>query len=95
MLLRSVHCKNKQKRILHACHVDVTAGHMGKTRTLFKIKDETFYIQHKFRDHLTSCLEKKSISLFTKRERKKNNANPATRIEFGVYCLCRRQAVEE
>ena len=39
MLLRFVHCKNEQKRILHACHVDVTAGHIGKTRTLFKIKE--------------------------------------------------------
>ena len=39
MLLRFVHCKNEQEWILHACHVDGTAGHMGKTRTLFKIKE--------------------------------------------------------
>ena len=38
MLLRFIESKEEQRRILHSCHVDPTAGHMGKTRTLCKIK---------------------------------------------------------
>ncbi len=36
VLLRS---KEEQERILHACHIDATAGHMGKTRTICRIKE--------------------------------------------------------
>ena len=39
MLLQYVQSKSERQRILHGCHVDATAGHMGKTRTLYKIKE--------------------------------------------------------
>ncbi len=39
VLLRFVQSKEEQERILHACHVDATAGHMGKTRTICRIKE--------------------------------------------------------
>lgn len=39
MLLRYVQDEKEKKRILHACHVDATAGHMGRTRTLCRIKE--------------------------------------------------------
>ena len=31
--------KKEQQKILHACHVDPTAGHMGKSRTIYRIKE--------------------------------------------------------
>lgn len=39
MALRFVQSKDEQVKILQACHVDTTAGHMGKTRTIFRIKE--------------------------------------------------------
>ena len=33
-MLRFIQTKDEQMRILQACHVDATAGHMGKTRTI-------------------------------------------------------------
>ena len=36
--------KNERNRILHACHVDPTAGHQGKSRTIYRIKER--YIWH-------------------------------------------------
>ena len=39
MLLRYVVNKEKQKKILLACHIDPTSGHMGRTRTLYWIKE--------------------------------------------------------
>ena len=39
MLLRYVQDGEQRKKILHACHVDQTAGHMGRTRTLHRIKE--------------------------------------------------------
>lgn len=38
-MLRFIQTKDEQMRILQACHVDATAGHMGKTRTIYKIKE--------------------------------------------------------
>lgn len=38
MLLWYVQDEKRKKRILHACHVDATAGHMGRTRTLCRIR---------------------------------------------------------
>ena len=39
MLLRYIESKKERQNILQACHVDSTAGHMGKTRTLYRIKE--------------------------------------------------------
>lgn len=39
MLLRFVHNKDEQLKILHACHVDSTSGHLSKTRTTHRIKE--------------------------------------------------------
>ena len=38
-MLQFVQSENERERILHACHIDVTAGHMGKTRTMYRIKE--------------------------------------------------------
>ena len=38
-MLRFIQSKDEQIRILQACHIDATAGHMGKTRTIYKIKE--------------------------------------------------------
>ena len=40
MLLRYVVNKEEQKKILLACHIDPTSGHMGRTRTLHRIKEQ-------------------------------------------------------
>ena len=37
--MRYVQSVEEQKKILHGCHVDPTAGHMGRERTLFRIKE--------------------------------------------------------
>ena len=39
MLLQYVQSKTEQQKILNGCHVDATAGHKGKTRTLYKVKE--------------------------------------------------------
>ena len=39
MLLQYVQSKTEQQRILNGCHVDANAGHMAKTRTLYKVKE--------------------------------------------------------
>ena len=39
MLLRYVVNKEEQKKILLACHIDPTSGHMGRTHTLYRIKE--------------------------------------------------------
>ena len=39
MWLRYVQTKEEQKKILHGCHVDSTAGHMGREKTLYWIKE--------------------------------------------------------
>ena len=39
VMLHFIQSKDEQMRILRACHVDATAGHMGKTRTIYKIKE--------------------------------------------------------
>jgi len=36
--LHYIQHETERKRILHACHVDATAGNMGRERTLFRIK---------------------------------------------------------
>jgi len=38
VMLRSIQSKDEQRKILQACHVNATAGHMGKSRTIFRIK---------------------------------------------------------
>ena len=38
-MLRFVQSTEEQKKILQACHIDATAGHMGKTRTIYRIKE--------------------------------------------------------
>ena len=38
MLLRFIVSKDERKRILAACHVDRTTGHMCKSRTVSRIK---------------------------------------------------------
>lgn len=39
MLLRYVQNREERRKILQACHVDKTSGHMGRTRTLYRIKE--------------------------------------------------------
>ena len=38
-LLRYIWSSEKQKRIVQACHIDPKAGHMGKCRTIYQIKE--------------------------------------------------------
>ena len=38
MWLRYVQTKEEQKKILHGCHVDSTAGHRGREKTLYRVK---------------------------------------------------------
>jgi len=39
VLLRYVVNKEEQKKILLACHIDPTSGHVGRTSTLYRIKE--------------------------------------------------------
>ena len=39
VLLRYVMSAEERKKILSSCHVDPTAGYMGKTRTICRIKE--------------------------------------------------------
>ena len=39
-MLRFIQTKDEQMKILQACHVDATAGHMGKTRYHLQDKGE-------------------------------------------------------
>ena len=39
MELRYIRCREEQLRILRACHVDPTAGHMGVNKTICKISE--------------------------------------------------------
>ena len=39
VLLRYLQTKEEQLKVLHACHVDPTACHLGKTRTIYRIKE--------------------------------------------------------
>ena len=39
MLLRYILSLEERQKILLACHIDSTSGHMGKTRTLYRIKE--------------------------------------------------------
>ena len=39
VLLRYLQSKEEQVKVLHACHVDPTSGHLGKTRTIYWIKE--------------------------------------------------------
>ena len=38
-MLRYIQSRSEQKKILQACHVDATSGHMGRTKTLYRIKE--------------------------------------------------------
>ena len=44
MLIRYIINQRERKKILFACHVDETSGHMGVTRTLARIKER--YMWH-------------------------------------------------
>ena len=37
--LRYIQDISERRRILHACHVERTAGHLGRTRTFHRIKE--------------------------------------------------------
>ena len=39
MLLRYLQTKEEQLKVIHACHVDATASHMGKTKNIYPIKE--------------------------------------------------------
>ena len=39
VLLRYIESEEERRKILLACHVDPTSGHMGKSRTIFRIKE--------------------------------------------------------
>ncbi|KAL5494269.1 hypothetical protein EMCRGX_G015566 [Ephydatia muelleri] len=39
VLLRYIQSLEERQKILLACHIDPTSGHMGKTRTLYRIKE--------------------------------------------------------
>lgn len=39
VLLRYVQNSEEKRKILYACHLDETSGHMGRTRTLHRIKE--------------------------------------------------------
>ena len=39
MLLCYIQSLEERQKILLACHIDSTSGHMGKTRTLYRIKE--------------------------------------------------------
>ena len=39
VLLRYIQNLEERQKILLACHIDPTSGHMGKTRTLYRIKE--------------------------------------------------------
>ena len=57
VLLRFITNPEERQKILLACHVHPTAGHLGKTRTIYKIK-ERFMWHGIVRDvkSLVSCL---------------------------------------
>ena len=40
MLLRYLQTKEEQLKVIHACHVDATAGHMGKMKNIYHIKEK-------------------------------------------------------
>ena len=44
VLLRYIQSLEECQKILLACHIDSTSGHMGKTRTLYRIKER--YMWH-------------------------------------------------
>ena len=39
MWLHYIQTADEKKRILHACHVDPTAGHLGREKMLHRIKE--------------------------------------------------------
>ena len=39
VLLRYIISTEERKKILSSCHVDPTAGHMGKSKTICRIKE--------------------------------------------------------
>ena len=40
MLLRYLQTKEEQLKVIHACRVDATAGHMGKMKNIYRIKEK-------------------------------------------------------
>ena len=49
---------------------------------------EINYIQNKLREHFLNCLERRAISKFPQRERKKA-ARFNSQTSYGIYCICR------
>ena len=45
VLLRYLQTKEEQLKVLHACHVDPTACHLGKTRTIYRIKERFMLVK--------------------------------------------------
>ena len=39
VMLRYIQSLEERQNIMLACHIDLTSGHMGKTRTLCRIKE--------------------------------------------------------
>ena len=39
VLLKYIRSDNERKMILHACHIDPTSGHLGRVRTMYRIKE--------------------------------------------------------
>ena len=39
VLLWYIESEEERRKILFACHVDPTSGHMGKSRTIYRIKE--------------------------------------------------------
>ena len=48
VLLHFIQILEERQKILLACHIDSTPGHMGKTRTLYMIKEK--FMLYGFKD---------------------------------------------
>eukprot|EP00731_Ephydatia_muelleri_P038909 Em0983g3a len=56
VLLRYIQSLEERQKILLACHIDSTSGHMGKTRTLYRIKER--FMWHGMVKDVVSLLSK-------------------------------------
>ena len=55
---------------------------------------EINYIQNKLHEHFLNCLERRAISKFPQRERKKA-ARFNSQTSYGIYCICRLPKSED
>ena len=44
--MRYIQSRSEQMRVVQACHVDVTSGHFGVTKTVTRIKREVYVEGH-------------------------------------------------